>query len=96
MRKIGIATLTLVAVATAACGESPVAASAAGAEASLTEVWVGTGAYEAGNPGLLGSGHYETVSSGFGGSGTAAVPGDDEMMITVQMEGNPGLLGSGH
>ena len=45
MKKIGIALVTLLAVATSACAESPTATAAA-TEAALSE-----------NPGLLGSGH---------------------------------------
>lgn len=86
MRKIGIATLALLAVATAACGESPVGASAPGAEASLSVT--------AREEGLAGSEQYEAGRPGFGGSGTAIVGVDER--VTMQMEGNPGLLGSGH
>lgn len=80
MKKIGISLLTLFAVATSACGESPTA-SAAGADASMNGLTLGSGNYEEAGPGLAGSGH---VAEG----------AEAESMTT--MAGNPGLLGSGH
>jgi hypothetical protein len=79
MKKIGISLLTLFALAATACGESPTA-SAAGADASMNGVLVGSGHYEAEGPGTYGSGH--------------AAGGVEEEATT--MAGNPGLLGSGH
>jgi hypothetical protein len=82
MRKIGIATLTLAAMATAACGESPVAASAAGAEASLNEVWVEAGAYVEADPVLSGPGYGV---------------GEPEVRTPTTMTASGiGFLGSGH
>ncbi|HLM66135.1 MAG TPA: hypothetical protein VK358_01345 [Longimicrobium sp.] len=80
MRTIGISLLTLFALATSACGESPTA-SAAGADASM-------------NGGFVGSGHYEEEGPGTSGTGGEAKDAEEETMTT--MEGNPGLAGSGH
>lgn len=93
MKKIGISLLALFAVATSACGESPTA-SAAGADASMNGVLVGSGHYEAEGPGMFGSGHYEAAGPGLAGSGHVAEASEEESMTTIA--GNPGLLGSGH
>lgn len=83
MRKIGIAALTLLALATAACTESPVGIHAEDTRAALNGGFVGSGSYEE-----------ESAHDGFGDAGEP-VEGDEGMTIS-EMERNPGVLGSGH
>ena len=81
MRKIGIATLAL--LATAACAQSPVAIHDDGPQAVL-------------NGGVLGSGHYEDATTDGAEVLSEPAAGEEELTVSSDSERNPGVLGSGY
>lgn len=83
MRKIGITALTLLALATAACTESPVGIHAEGTRAALNDEYVEWGSYEEGGPDA-------------GDPGEAAVVGREATVTTQEAARNPGLGLSGN
>jgi hypothetical protein len=82
MRKIGIATLTLLAIATAACAESPVGIHADGTQAAL-------------NGGFGGSGNYEEETAETAPEEVVGAA-DEDVLTTFETARNPGFGGSGN
>lgn len=82
MRKIGIAALTLLALATAACAESPVGIHAEGTRAAL-------------NGGFGGSGNYVAEATAAAPEEVAGAH-EEEMPTTFEAARNPGFGGSGN
>jgi hypothetical protein len=83
MRKIGIAALTLLAISTAACAESPVGIHAESMRPTLNGEYVEWGSYEEGGPDA-------------GDPGEAAIAGEEATVTTQEAARNPGLGLSGN
>lgn len=83
MRKIGIAALSLLALTTAACAESPVGIHAEGTRAALNGEYVEWGSYEEGG-------------TEAGDAGETAVVGREATVATQEAARNPGLGLSGN